>query len=279
MAFVTTLAGVEMPPIIYGTAWKKEATSALVTQALRSGFRAVDTACQPRHYREELVGEGIRAAVDSGAVRREELFIQTKYTPADGQDPATIPYDPALSLAEQVRQSCRVSRENLRIDRIDSLLLHSPLFPYGKMMEVWRAMEELVDEGHVRQIGISNLYDLSWHQKLFQDATIKPAVIQNRFYAESGYDKAIRMWALAEGIVYQSFWSLTANPHLLGSEMLLNLARHYGKTPAQIFFAYLNARGIVPLIGTTSQEHMKDDLEAGGMRLLPEEAAAIDALL
>ncbi len=279
MDFVTTTAGVRLPHVIYGTAWKKEATAPLVTQAITAGFRAIDTACQPRHYREDLVGEGIAAAIASGAVRRDELFIQTKFTPAAGQDMSSIPYDPAMGLPEQVKASCAVSLQNLQIDVIDSLVLHSPLFPYADLLTVWRSMEALVDEGYVRQIGISNLYDLAWHQKLYADARIKPAVIQNRFYADSGYDIDLRHWAKDVGIVYQSFWSLTANPHILEHPVVQGAAISLGKTPAQVFFAFLRTQGVVPLSGTTSQEHMRDDLESAAVTLDAATVNAIAALL
>ena len=60
---------------IYGTAWKNESTAKLVAQAIKAGFRGIDTACQPRHYREDLVGAGIRDALDGGIVERKELFV------------------------------------------------------------------------------------------------------------------------------------------------------------------------------------------------------------
>lgn len=64
-----------IPVFIYGTAWKKDRTVDLVHQAISAGFRAVDTAAQPRHYREDLVGEGIRRAIKDGTVRREDLHV------------------------------------------------------------------------------------------------------------------------------------------------------------------------------------------------------------
>ncbi len=70
----------KMQPLIYGTAWKKERSSELVYQALKSGFRAVDTAAQPRHYQERLVGDGIRRAINEGIVKREELFVRSLYS-------------------------------------------------------------------------------------------------------------------------------------------------------------------------------------------------------
>lgn len=70
----------EIPPMIYGTAWKKERTADLVYLALKSGFRAIDTAAQPRHYQEKLVGDGIRRAIADGIVSREDLFVRKHST-------------------------------------------------------------------------------------------------------------------------------------------------------------------------------------------------------
>ena len=64
-----------LPAFLYGTAWKKEKTAELVYQAICSGFRAIDTAAQPKHYREDLVGDGIRRALDEGKVERGDLFV------------------------------------------------------------------------------------------------------------------------------------------------------------------------------------------------------------
>ncbi|KAG8695524.1 hypothetical protein FRC08_007722, partial [Ceratobasidium sp. 394] len=75
-----------IPKIIYGTAWKKAQTRTLVVQAVLQGFRAIDTACQPKHYREDLVGEALTELYDQHGLSREQLFIQTKYTPIGGHD-------------------------------------------------------------------------------------------------------------------------------------------------------------------------------------------------
>ena len=68
------------PYLIYGTAWKKEKTASLVTQAIHAGFRFIDTACQPKHYNENGVGLGIQTAINSLGLSREDIFIQTKFT-------------------------------------------------------------------------------------------------------------------------------------------------------------------------------------------------------
>jgi diketogulonate reductase-like aldo/keto reductase len=68
-----------IPKLVYGTAWKKDRTADLVYQALKAGFRGIDTAAQPRHYQENLVGDGIRRAINEGIVNREELYVRISF--------------------------------------------------------------------------------------------------------------------------------------------------------------------------------------------------------
>lgn len=271
-------AGVRIPGIVYGTAWKKEQTAALVEQALRLGFRGLDTAGQPKHYDEAGVGAGMARALPSG-LDRQEIFLQSKFTPIDGQDPRRLPYDPKASLSEQVAQSFANSLRNLRTDYLDSLILHSPLPDRKALLEVWRALECIVEAGGARQLGISNLYDPEQLADLYQMARIKPAVVQNRFYAQTGYDREIREFCRRQGMLYQSFWTLTANAALLAHERVQDLARAYRRTPAQIFYRYLTQIGIIPLIGTTSTRHMQEDLAIYEFELLASECEKMRALL
>jgi diketogulonate reductase-like aldo/keto reductase len=259
--------------ILYGTAWKKEQTEALVRQALQLGFRGVDTACQPKHYHEPGVGAAI------AGLNRAELFLQTKFTPLPGQDPKRIPYDPGAPLAQQVMQSFATSLRNLQTDYIDSLVLHSPYPREEQTLEVWHAMEQLVDRGQVRQLGISNCYELGTFRSLHRASRIKPAVLQNRFYAETDYDVDIRAFCREQRITYQSFWTLTANPQLLADETIRLLSLKYGRTPAQILFRYLTQLDVVPLTGTRSETHMREDLAIFEFELTDAELSAITALL
>ena len=275
---MTAPSGVTMPPLIYGTAWKAERTTDLVVEAVRCGFRGIDTACQPKHYREAGVGEALQRLAGEG-IPRESLFLQTKFTPLEGHDSQRIPYDPTAPLAAQVAQSFETSLRNLKTEYVDSLVLHSPLFPHARLMEVWEAMERITETGRVKQLGISNCYDPGWFQRLCSDARIAPAVVQNRFYPDSGYDRELRAWCRERGIVYQSFWTLTANPHVLAAPKLRDLAQKYGKSGVQLLFNHLNRSGIIPLTGTTSAEHMASDLQSFDFDLDAEEHALIDALL
>src|SRR5881296_3444440 len=108
-----------VPNFLYGTAWKEDRTPALTEQALRAGFRGIDTANQRRHYFESGVGEALAAAYRAGLVTRDEVFLQTKFTYRGGQD-HRLPYDANADVATQVSQSLRSSLEHLGTDYVDS---------------------------------------------------------------------------------------------------------------------------------------------------------------
>ena len=257
--WVKSECGVDVPGIIYGTAWKKERTADLVEKALLIGFNGIDTACQPKHYDEALVGVGLQRAIQQG-VARESLYLQTKFTPLSGQDPEHVPYDKSASLDVQVSQSFVTSQHNLQTDYVDCLILHSPLSNHALTLQAWRAMETIHQAGGARQLGISNCYDFSVMQALYADAKVKPAIVQNRFYQDTNYETPLREWCVKQGVIFQSFWSLTANPHVLNSDVMHSLAERYHKTRSQIFFRYLTQAQIVPLTGTSSEHHMQEDL-------------------
>lgn len=268
------------PGIIYGTAWKKDDTARLVSQAIALGFRAIDTACQPKHYNEAGVGEGIAIALSlNQQLRRADLYLQTKFTPQSSQDPLQLPYDPDASLAEQVRQSFAASLRNLQTDHLDALILHSPLGSEAQTLEAWRAMEALAQAGGVKRLGISNCDAPDQFEVLYQAAVVKPAVLQNRFHDKTGYDRELRALCRERGISYQSFWTLTANPKLLAHDTVKALAARHGRTPAQVFFRYLAQSGVTPLTGTTSAEHMAQDLAVFAFALDASELAAISRIL
>jgi diketogulonate reductase-like aldo/keto reductase len=272
-----SVAGVRMPRIIYGTAWKKTQTEDLVRTAIRMGFRGVDTACQPKHYDEAGVGAGVAASLND-TLRRADLYLQTKFTPLSGHDPKRIPFDPKAPLAEQVAQSFTTSTRNLRTDYVDCLILHSPIADEKQMAEAWQAMERIVDNNGARQLGISNCYSPTYLETLYRSVRIKPAVVQNRFHAETNYDRHIRAFCRQHGIIYQSFWTLSANPHVLADDRVTALASKYGRTPAQVLFRYLTQHDAIPLTGTKSETHMRQDLEIFDFELTQDELRAVTNL-
>jgi diketogulonate reductase-like aldo/keto reductase len=212
-------------------------------------------------------------------IEREALYLQTKFTPVSSQDPEQMPYDKSAPLKIQVAQSFAQSQKNLQTDYVDGLILHSPLASHAQTMEAWTAMEAIHQAGGARQLGISNCYDLSVMQALYADARVKPALVQNRFYKETGYEVDMRRWCASHGVIFQSFWSLTANEHILTSATLRDLAEQYYKNPAQIFFRYLTQTGVVPLTGTSSVQHMRDDLDIFEFTLTTNDLNAVGLLL
>ncbi len=260
-----------IPAFIYGTAWKKDATADLVYLALNAGFRAIDTANQPKHYQEELVGSGIRKALQEGKVKRADIYVQTKFTSLSGQDPDRLPYDPKDPIAKQVQDSIESSLQHLRTsgDRfddvegsyIDTLVLHSPMSTVAETMEVWETLERFVP-GKVRNLGVSNC-NLFTLMDIFERATIKPAVVQNRFYPKSKFDIGLRKFCVEHSIIYQSFWTLTANPKLVWSSEVGALALQLSiSTQAAMYCLVLGLGNTVVLNGTKRYERMRADLQA-----------------
>jgi diketogulonate reductase-like aldo/keto reductase len=267
------------PLFVYGTAWKEERTAELAELALRSGFRAIDSANQRRHYFEAGVGEGLANSYREGVTRRAELFLQTKFTYQSGQD-HRLPYDPTADLSEQVQQSLLGSLKNLGTEYVDSYLLHGPASAYhwtAADAKVWQAMLKERDAGRTRFIGVSNV---SLRQLLQLAATHSelPAFVQNRCYARLGWDREVRSFCREHKIVYQGFSLLTANIEVLRHPYIANLTAEIGATPAQIIFSFAHAVGMLPLTGTADAEHMKQDLASFEVSLSPETVKTLESI-
>jgi diketogulonate reductase-like aldo/keto reductase len=268
-----------MLQFLYGTAWKEDETARLVELALRQGFRGIDTANQRKHYHEAAVGQGIDAAVAAGVMKKEDLFLQTKFTFRRGQD-SRLPYDPKASVAQQVEQSFASSLEHLGVAAMDSYVLHGPARGEGlgpDDWDAWKAMEELYNSYKARAIGISNV-NLEQLDLLCQKARVKPKWVQNRCFAVTGWDFWIRDYCRANDIGYQGFSLLTANQPVLLNPEVTKLAKKYDKTPAQIIFRFAIDVGMTPLTGTTDPEHMREDLSVSEFELEPTEVEKIERL-
>ncbi|MCB0346576.1 MAG: aldo/keto reductase [Bdellovibrionales bacterium] len=266
------------PQIIYGTAWKEERTAELVELALASGFIGLDTAAQPKHYQEDLVGAALKNALRAG-MSRDSLFIQTKFTPLDGQD-SRVPYDMNAPLPTQVRQSCENSLLNLGVDFIDSYLLHGPYSHPGLISsdwQVWKEMESLHDEGRVGVIGISNVNSQQL-TSLIEQARVKPSFVQNRCYASRGWDHEVRAICSKFGVIYQGFSLLTANPKVVHSETVRQISESLGKTPQQVIYRFASQLGMIPLCGSTNITHMNEALTIDTFELTPEEIELIKSV-
>jgi len=268
----TTIRQPRLPLFLYGTAWKEERTEELLRLALEAGFRGIDTANQRKHYVEEAVG----AAIAKTGIPRGELFLQTKFTFARGQD-QRLPYDPAAPIAEQVRQSFDKSLEHLGVDNIDSLLLHGPWSGNGwsdQDREAWRAMEEIYLAGKVRLLGVSNVS----HEQvaaLSKEAAVPPAFVQNACYARTGWDQQVRDLCRQHSIVYQAFALLKPNRRELSKAAMTEMAARTGATINQLVFRFAVEAGMLPLTGTSSRAHMDEDLASTGISLSADDLAVI----
>jgi diketogulonate reductase-like aldo/keto reductase len=271
--------GVHVPRFLYGTAWKEDRTRPLTELALRQGFRGIDTANQRRHYHEAAVGQAIAAAVAGGLVDRDDLFLQTKFTFRGGQD-HRLPYDAKAPIQTQVEQSFASSLEHLGTEAIDSYLLHGPTQRSGLAVadwEAWRAMEALHQSGRARMLGVSNV-TLQQLRLLCEKARVPPRFVQNRCYAVQGWDRGVREFCAANGLVYQGFSLLTANRDVMTRPELARIARRHGRTVNQVVFRFALDVGMMPLTGTTDAGHMREDLEVFEFRLEPEEVERIERL-
>ncbi|PVH77794.1 Aldo/keto reductase [Cadophora sp. DSE1049] len=269
---------IRIPKFIYGTAWKKEHTAELVYLAIRAGFRAFDTAAQPKHYNERGMGEGIRKAIEEGLVRREDLFIQTKYTPPSGQDPNNMPYDSTSPLEEQIINTLSSSLTNLTFPftiqepYIDCLIMHSPLPTTALTLQAWSTLASYVPT-KIRSLGISNttlpiLQTLTQYSQTFNPPLPFPAFCQNRFYGGTGYEVELRRFCREQGIVFQSFWTLSGNPGLLKSGVVEEVAGalegrvERGEEKAVALYGLVVGLGGVSILnGTTNMGRMVGDLK------------------
>lgn len=272
--------GVDVPVFLYGTAWKEDETARLVARALKAGFRGIDTANQRKHYHEAGVGDALQAAYDAGALERGQLFLQTKFTYRRGQD-QRLPYDPDADLTTQVAQSFQSSLSHLRTETIDSFVLHGPSQHPGlgaADLEVWRAMEALVEKGKVRLLGVSNVTAQQLEQ-LCGQAKIAPAFVQNRCYATDGWDRAVRAVCRAKNVVYQGFSLLTANQQALEHPDFRSVCSRARATSAQVAFALAMRLGMICLTGTSDKRHMAEDLSAVDVKLTDDDVKRLERLL
>lgn len=264
-----------IPTFLYGTAWKEDDTERLVRLAIDAGFRGIDTANQRRHYFEAGVG----AAIKASGVSRDELFLQTKFTYIDSQDDR-LPYDPKADVASQVRQSFASSLEHLQVDAIDSYVLHGPSRRRGLSqddLDVWRAMEELHDAQKTRFLGVSNVA-LDQLELLTEHARVQPMFVQNRCFARSGWDRDVRRFCRARGIIYQGFSLLTANLAELRTRAFHEIVQRSGRTPAQVVFRFAQQIGMSPLTGTTDPAHMAEDLASDAFDLSADDLRRMETI-
>lgn len=177
-----------------------------------------------------------------------------------------MPYDPVSPLEVQIRTSVESSLMNLRASDdngdsqyLDCLLLHSPLPTIEQTLQAWELLESYVPAS-IKNLGISNV-TLPILKTIYEEASVKPAVVQNRFYPQTHFDVPLREFCRDHNIMYQSFWTLTGNPDLIQSRPVSALAQASGVDNLIALYALVMDLGVVVLNGTSSNEHMRQDLQ------------------
>ena len=248
--------GVLMPAVGFGVFQvAPEETERVVSEALETGYRLIDTAAS--YFNERAVGLAIRHS----GIKRDELFVTTKLWVQDYEyDDALRAFDRSMSL--------------LGLDYLDLYLLHKP---YGNYYAAWRAAERLYREGRVRAIGVTS-FSSERLQDLFLHNEVKPAVNQLETHPFFQQREAAAFLA-AEGIVHEA-WAPFAEGRndLFAHPVLTAIARAHGRSVAAVVLRWLNQRGVVVIPKSVRRERMAENLDIFGFSLTEAEMQAIAAL-
>ena len=255
MEHITLNNGVKMPVIGYGTyQTPARITEKCVTEAIRLGYRSIDTAqC---YGNEKEVGIACRKS----DIPREQLFITTKLWACRG-------YQDTL-------RSIESSLKRLNMDYIDLLLIHEPA---GNVYEIYRAMETFYKEGKLRAIGISNFME-ERYLDLVNHCKIIPAVNQVETHVFR-QQKKLRELECQIGTKHESWSPLACGQNnIWNNPVLLQIAKNHEKSVSQIALRFLLQQGIVVIPKSTKTEHMKENIAVLDFDLDTEEMQAIEKL-
>jgi diketogulonate reductase-like aldo/keto reductase len=264
----------ELPAAGFGTLIPDAVATRQATRtALEMGFRHLD--CAERYRNEAAVGDAIQAAVKAGTLRREDLFVTTKLWNNNHRP-------------EHVKPAFDASLRRLQLDHVDCYLIHTPFAfqpgdeqdprdehgrviydPDVTLVETWRALERLVDDGHCRSIGLSDI-TLEKLREIVAAARIKPAVVQVESHPY------LPEWELLDfcrqhGMVVQAFAPLghAMVPSVLDDPVITAIARRVHKTPAQVALAWAVQRGTAFLTTSTKPRHIQENFDVS---TLPDDA-------
>lgn len=231
------------------------ATKDAVSQALKLGYRHIDTA---HAYQNE---RGVGQAVKESGLDRKDVWITSKLWPSDyGEKETPKAIDKML--------------KRLDTDYIDLLLLHQQ---FGDYVGAWKAMEQAVKDGKVRSIGLSN-FDGERLDNLLANATIKPQVMQvelHPYYQQKDLKAKMKPY----GTKFESWYPLGhGDKGLIEEPVFTKLAKKYGKTNVQIILRWHIQKGHIVFPKTTNPQHMKDNIDIFDFELTDDEMKEIDAL-
>jgi diketogulonate reductase-like aldo/keto reductase len=201
--------------------------------------------------------------------------VQTKFTPAWAHLEGKIPYNTNQNLKDQVRESIEQSFKHLNVNFIDLFLLHVPFHDEKDNLVAWKVFEEYVPH-RIGALGVSNI-ELPLFRSIYDAVTVKPQVVQNRFWREMGYDIDLREYLASKGVIYQAYHLLKANQEILSSDILASIAAKLNISKQLAFYMLVLGLGKVSILnGTTSEVHMTEDIM--GMECILKDAEKLDVL-
>lgn len=263
---VTLNNGIEMPALGFGVfQTPPETTATSVAEALRLGYRLIDTAAS--YFNEREVGESIRRS----GLDRADVFIETKIWISD------YGYDETLHAFDK-------SARKLGVDQIDLLLLHQPVpTQFDKTVDAYRALETLLDDGRVRAIGVSNFMP-DVLADLLERTSVVPAVNQvelHPYFSQPDVQKAdaehsilTQAWSPMGGITsYRGTGQSTFDDPVIG-----HIAEEHGKTPAQVMLRWHLQEGRSAIPKSVNPDRIAANFDVFDFALTTDQLAAIDAL-
>ncbi len=248
--------GVELPRLGLGVfrAPRGEVTREAVSAALAAGYRHIDTA---RIYGNE---RDVGAAVRESGLPRQDIFVTTKLWNEDQG------YDSAL-------RACERSLKDLGLEYVDLYLVHWPV--PGRRLDSWRALEKLLADGKCRAIGVSNF--LEHHlDELLGKAKVVPAVNQVEQHPFLHQPSLLRYCA-GKGIAVEAYSPLTKGMRL-GDPRVVELARKYGKSPAQVLIRWCLEHGLVVIPKSVHAERIRENASVFDFSFSPEDLRQLDGM-
>lgn len=276
--------GTRMPAIIYGTAYKRHNTAALVERALSSGFVGIDTAtAEGKRYNDSGVGEALRRVFSS--TPRSEYYVQLKlhHVRPDRTLQESASRGAKDATARRVSRSFEHGLANLNLEYVDALLLRGPspeAVQTGKLSDddiaAWQTMDSIVRSGAAKQLGVCNFP----HRLIDQLRALggsPPRVLQTKCHAQTAWGRHMREYCARNGMAFQAVSLVTSNrPALERGSAVHQISIFKRATVQKVLLRFALQIGIFPVVGASSIHHIRDDLDAFELELAAREIALIE---
>jgi 2,5-diketo-D-gluconate reductase A len=233
-----------------------ETTVSSVLEAIRTGYRSIDTA--EGYNNEEGVGQAIREC----GVPREELFVTSKLrNGGHARDLALHSFDDTM--------------KKLGLEVLDLFLIHWPVVKQNRYAEAWKTMVELKQQGRIRSIGVSN-FNQDHLERIIGESGVTPAV--NQIELHPGYQQRDKREYLRKHSIAIESYSPLGSGRWIDDPTIGGIAKTYGKSPAQIMIRWQLDEGIIVIPKSVHAERIRSNFDVFGFSLTPEDRRRIEAL-